>query len=154
MSYSSIVIAHSVIRDRVRDNLKATPAWVMGFLYILASEYAKETNKQLFDEDFTIYTHGPVIPAVTTLFHRGSISKKNLKHLEQILPVFNGDDAVLTRIYDCVYDSVKQYTGVTIMGHLRGTGSAWWATDANHKHVIPWKLIMHDTSYEDLIRKE
>ena len=100
MSCSSIVIPHSVIRDRVRDNRKATPAWVMGFLYILASEYAKETNKQLFDEDFTIYTNGPVIPAVTTLFHRGSISKKNLKHLEQVLPVFNGDDAVLTRIYD------------------------------------------------------
>ena len=154
MSYSSIVIAHSAIQDRVRDAKEATPAWVGGFLYILASEYAKETNKQLFDEDFTVYTRGPVIPAVVALFHHGSIDKKKMKHLEKIIPMFTEDDAVLTRIYDLVYDKIKQYTGVTIMEHLRDTGSAWWATDANHKHVIPWKLIRHDTSYEDLIRKE
>lgn len=80
--------------------------------------------------------------------------RKQLKHLEKILPGFDSGDVVLTRIYDLVYDKIKQYTGVTIMEHLRDTGSAWWATDANHKHVIPWKLILHDTSYEDLIRKE
>lgn len=43
---------------------------------ILASEYAKETNNKLFDEDFTVYTHGPVIPAVAALFHQGSIGKE------------------------------------------------------------------------------
>jgi hypothetical protein len=143
-----------VIRDRVRDSKETTPAWVGGFLYIIASKYAKETNKKLFDEDFTVYTRGPVIPAVAALFHRGSISKKQLKHLEQILPMLDVDDAVLTHIYNRMYNKVKQYTGVTIMGQLRGAGSAWWATDANHKHIIPWKLILHDTSYSQLIQKE
>ena len=154
MSYSSIVIASSAIRDRARSADKATSAWVAGFLYVLASEYAKETNKRLLDEDFTVYTHGPVIPAVAALFHRGSISKKQAKQLKKAFPVFGGDDAVLTRIYNQVYDNLKQYTGVTIMGHLRGVGSAWWATDANHRHVIPWQLIQHYTSYSELIRKE
>lgn len=76
MSYSSVIVASSAIRDRARSADKATSAWVMGFLYVLASEYAKETNKRLFDEDFAVYTRGPVIPAVAALFRRGSISKK------------------------------------------------------------------------------
>lgn len=122
---------------------------------ILPSEYAKETNKHLFDEDFTVYTRGPVIPAVAALFHHGSIGKKQLKYLEKILPACVVDDDVLTRIYGRVYDNLKQYTrATTIMGQLRADGSAWWATDANRKHVIPWKLILHDTSYAQLIRKE
>ena len=154
MSYSSVIIASSAIRDRARSADKATSAWVMGFLYVLASEYAKETNKRLFDEDFAVYTRGPVIPAVAALFHHGSIGKKQLKHLEKILPGFDSDDVVLTRTYERVYDHLKQYTGATIMGQLRAAGSAWWATDANQKHVIPWKLIRHDTSYSELMRKE
>lgn len=71
----------------------------MGFLYVIASEYAKETNKRLFDEDFAVYARGPVIPAVAALFYHGSIGKKQLKHLEKILPGFDSDDVVLTSIY-------------------------------------------------------
>ena len=46
----------------------ACPPRVNGFLYVVASEYAKEKNQAPFPEDFHTYTTEPVIPATRLLF--------------------------------------------------------------------------------------
>ena len=152
MTVSAIEVAYRVTCEQVEYAGSVSSKWVNGFLYVVASEYAKEKNQAPFPEDFHTYTTGPVVPATRVFFQGGVVTRKQARLMKRAIPEpdASGDD-LLESIYQRVFENLKMLSGDLVMRRVCADGSAWWVTNELEGPIIPWKLIKRDVSYKELL---
>ena len=152
MTTSAIEVAYRVTCEQAEYAGSVSSKWVNGFLYVVASEYAKEKNQAPFPEDFHTYTTEPVIPATRLLFQQGKVTQKQAQLMKRAIPEPDtSSDDVLESIYQRVFENLKLLSGDLVVLRVCADGSAWWVTNELEGPIIPWKLIKRDVSYKELL---
>ena len=85
MTISAIEVAYRVTCEQAEYAGSVSSKWVNGFLYVVASEYAKEKNQAPFFEKFHTYTTGPVIPATRLQQGQGPFYERQLRQMPSSL---------------------------------------------------------------------
>lgn len=151
MTASTIHVSNTILNRSFEDNLRITPMKLQRILYFVASEYAKQTGKNLFDEQFQAWKYGPVLVSVYTKFGVFKGENINVYGKDAVGNAYMVDERanpVLTAIVDRVWFACKNIPAVTLSRLAVGEGSAHLRSDdLRIKHYD----VKEDISYRQVL---
>ena len=148
--FYATTVANTVLRKASEDGAEVTCLKLQGILYLLASHYAKITNKKLFNENFETWTHGPVLPSVHRKFSSHGTDpirgySKDAAGVAEFVDL--QDNKTFRAVLDTVYDATINHTGAHLRQVTRNAKSAWDIANKTESSALGWMDIKNDTSY-------
>lgn len=140
MAYSALAVANAFIRRAKEGKLdQLTPMKLQKLLFYVQSWYFKTRGKPLFDDNFSRWTHGPVIPSIYhefKMYGSGVIQEPQAMlapipngngnlNLQIVVPDIDQSDVDAVAFIDETIRVYGQYSGwqLSVMTHQKGT--AW-----------------------------
>lgn len=140
MAYSALAVANAFIRRAQEGKLKQlTPMKLQKLLFYVQSWYFKTRGKPLFDDNFSRWTHGPVIPSIYhefKMYGSGDIKAPGamlvpnpeatgLLDMQLVVPDIDEGDVDAVAFIDEAIRVYGPYSGwqLSVMTHQPGT--AW-----------------------------
>ncbi|WP_083404636.1 MULTISPECIES: Panacea domain-containing protein [unclassified Curtobacterium] len=156
MGFSSSNVSNNILKRAFDEDVTVTPMKLQKILYFVASEYAKETGKPLFDEPFRAWQYGPVLRSVYDEFrtYGGSPIRKFAKDAEgKAYRVSEKSNPALKNAIDRVWEKTATRSAVDLSRITHNKGSAWSKTYTSRlSDYIEDDLIRDDTTYERDLR--
>ncbi|WP_278438376.1 Panacea domain-containing protein [Pseudomonas oryzihabitans] len=140
MAYSALAVANAFIKRAQEGKLKQlTPMKLQKLLFYVQSWYFRTHGKPLFDDNFSRWTHGPVIPSIYhefKMYGSGEIKSPGAMlspipggtgslNLQLVTPDIDDGDADAVAFIEETIRVYGQYSGweLSVMTHQPGT--AW-----------------------------
>ena len=150
MAYSPSAVANTILARSFSDNNLITPMKLQRLLYLVASEYAKESGATLLETGFQTWAYGPVDYLVHDKFRpfsRRAIDRYARDAQGNALVINTDEDPALRSALDRVWRATRTLTAVELSDIVRVEGSAWDRAYQRDDDYLNDDEIRADTTY-------
>lgn len=154
MAYSPTMVANNILERSFRDSAYISPMKLQKILYFVASEYQKQTGRQLLEDKFQTWTHGPVIYGVYDEFR--SFSRANIKRFArnaegEALKIDEFWDPDLRECLDRVWAATKNKGAIELSKLTHAENSAWDRAYQKESQYLSNDDISADVTYKSAL---
>ena len=150
MPMSATVVCNNVLRRAYEEHIPVSPMKLQKLLYFIGCEYVKVTGVDLFSEDFGVWQYGPVLPTVYDEFKdfRSNPITKYATDANGVAYCIDEARAPnLKTAIDRVWNSFKQYDGVTLSRITHKDNSGWSNAFCDKRFEISTEDMRSDNTY-------
>lgn len=154
MSYSDpTVISNNILRRAFNDEIAISPLKLQKIMYFVASEYAKVTGEQLFEERFEAWRYGPVLRSVYREFKPFGgypITKYATQDaLGNSFGVNESTNPELRVALDKVWAATRDLGAIKLYELTHAENSAWDRARKNEQRFIAPNDVTIDDTYQN-----
>lgn len=123
-------VANDFILKANEENLYLPPTKLLKLVYFMFGHYIRETGDALFDENFKVWEHGPVVPELYNKIKK----KPDVSELIQVNDKYyitnpnNEAGQRYFRIFKYVWDKYRLLSATTLSLLTHAKGSPWAVT--------------------------
>ncbi len=150
MTLSPTILCNNILVRAFQSNTPVTPMKLQKLMYFIACEYAKETDSDLFSEDFEVWQYGPVLPTVYSefkTFRNMPITDYAKDAKGTAYAVDEASAPTLKTIIDRVWDNLKTHDGVYLSKITHKDGSGWSRAYGEGRSEITKEDMKADDTY-------
>lgn len=150
MPMTPTVVCNNILKRGFEENISITPMKLQKLLYFVSCEYAKNTGRQLFAEDFGVWQYGPVLQSVYNEFKtfRGNPIKSFAKDANGDAYAIDESTAPnLRTAINRIWDTYKNCSGITLSEITHQDGSGWSRAYCEHRPSLTLKDMRDDNTY-------